>query len=504
MIKKFSFNFKFLDRFKKKKADDSISSDEYTTDNQENQSEYDDEDGPITFAEMKKPGAEVEESFEEIENVEIAPTRTPQFQTLPTSDDTEFESAESSEEFAEKTLGGYKLPPKDENNNFANFQIENTEENSSFDQLETHHEEFSNDLLPPKPEEAKKFKFNFPKFNRESFGKIKTNSFDFRNRFQKIEKLNWTEAIQKIFSPYSRPKIHTGFTIIAIICFTYLLGKSFALFTSRMTKIEVKPKSSINVPSAGQDTTVMDIGKISSTNLFNAKETEEMKKAGPKINIEQIVCLDADRPTTSQMKLLDTIVLQDSVKSVASVQVRGEENLLNIREGEKVENYEISRIKRMKLILKNLETGDCEYIASDKEDENNSPSPITVLPASKAKSIFKSMNPNIKNDGNTFKIKKNYRDQMVTKMNDILTQARAIQITNPDGTMCFKMTEVVAGSVYTQLNIQENDIVCSINGRKIDNLNELMGLLGRIKDIDSMQIGLKRNGMQENLEYSFE
>jgi type II secretory pathway component PulC len=70
--------------------------------------------------------------------------------------------------------------------------------------------------------------------------------------------------------------------------------------------------------------------------------------------------------------------------------------------------------------------------------------------------------------------------------------------------MCFKMTEVVAGSVYTQLNIQENDIVCSINGRKIDNLNELMGLLGRIKDIDSMQIGLKRNGMQENLEYSFE
>ena len=114
------------------------------------------------------------------------------------------------------------------------------------------------------------------------------------------------------------------------------------------------------------------------------------------------------------------------------------------------------------------------------------------------------MNPNIKNTGNSFKIKKNYRDEMVTKMSDILTQAKAIQITNPDGSLCFKMTEIVPGSIYTQLNIQESDIICNVNGRKIENLNELMGLLGRIKEIDSMQIGLKRNGMQENLDYNFE
>ena len=94
------------------------------------------------------------------------------------------------------------------------------------------------------------------------------------------------------------------------------------------------------------------------------KKLEEMKKAGPKLNVDEIVCLDADRPTTSQIKLLDTIVLQDSVKSVASVQVRGEENLLNIREGEKVENYEISRIQRMKLILKNLDSVLLFYLLS--------------------------------------------------------------------------------------------------------------------------------------------
>ena len=43
-----------------------------------------------------------------------------------------------------------------------------------------------------------------------------------------------------------------------------------------------------------------------------------------------------------------------------------------------------------------------------------------------------------------------------------------------------------------------------INGKKIENLNELMSLLGRIKEIDQFQLTLKRNGMNENLEYNFE
>jgi type II secretory pathway component PulC len=93
---------------------------------------------------------------------------------------------------------------------------------------------------------------------------------------------------------------------------------------------------------------------------------------------------------------------------------------------------------------------------------------------------------------------------MVTNMSDILTQAKAIQIMNPDGSLCFKMTEVVKGSLYSQLNIQEDDIICNINGKKIENLNDLMGLLGKIKEIDQFQLGLKRNGMSENLDYGFE
>jgi type II secretion system protein C len=498
MVKKFSFNFKFLDRFKKKKNEEDLNLNEEVT--QDNESSIED-DEPISFQEMQRPDKSQSVTEANFSN-----------------NDTEYESAESSEEFAEKTLSGFKMPTQEsiDSSHLTNHKeisksdisnpfyqtIENTEIESPSDKVDDENVVYQEMQPPTKPEEVKKFKFNFPSFNRDSFGNFKASNL--KNSFQKIEKLNWNEIIQKIFSPYSRGKIHNLFLILLVISFTYLLGKSFALFTNRTTKIDIKSKSTINIPAEGVDTSLTDINKITATNLFNASENENVKPVGPKINIAEIVCVDADRPTTSPMKLLDTIVLQDSVKSVASVQVRGSQDLMNIREGEKIDNIEISKIKRMKLILKNLETGDCEYLSTEKEDELVTSSPIKILPASQAKSIFKSMNPSIKNEGNNFKIKKKYRDEMVTKMSDILTQAKAIQITNPDGTMCFKMTEVVPGSIYTQLNIQENDIVCNINGRKIDNLNELMGLLGRIKEVDSMQIGLKRNGMQENLEYGFE
>ena len=198
------------------------------------------------------------------------------------------------------------------------------------------------------------------------------------------------------------------------------------------------------------------------------------------------------------------MVFQNSIKSVASFQVRGDTELKNVREGDRInDQVEVSKISRLKVVLKNLQTGDCEYAVAETESDRTSPQ-IKIMSPKAGKSLFKSLNPNIKNIGNNFKIKKTFRDSMITNMSEVLTQAKALQIINPDGSLCFKMTEIVPGSIYSQLNIQENDIVCNINGKKIDNLNDLMGLLGKIKDIDQFQIGLKRNGMSENLEYNFE
>ncbi|MGZ3788701.1 MAG: hypothetical protein ACXVLQ_09275 [Bacteriovorax sp.] len=449
MKNKFKFNLSFLDRFKKQK-------------HHEGQEGQDDTDL-------------VEES---------------------SSSRSEFDSDESPEEFAEKTLGGFNVNKYQKELQEA---AQNAAENPDADEDNTE-KDFS---LPEIPEASKKFSFKFPKFNSEAAKNRIKSSLSGKSPMGGLDKWSWNDFVLRLFSPYTRGKIHSVFIILMVITVTYMLGKNLALFMSKAPPV-AKTVKSAQVPLETANTTVQDLNKITSTNLFNAKESDKVQANVSKKDIESIVCLDAQKRTNLEIKLLDTIVLQDSVKSVASVQFRGSSELTNVREGERLDEMaEVSKIDRMKLILKNLQTGDCEYASSEAEEGPAMP-PLNIISPQKGKALFKSMNPNIKNVGNSFKIKRTFRDSMINNMSEVLTQAKALQITNPDGSLCFKMTEVVPGSLYSQLNIQENDIICNINGKKIENLNELMGLLGRIKEIDQFQIGLKRNGMSENLEYGFE
>lgn len=467
-MKKFKFDFRFLDRFKKNKN----------------------------------------------EEHEIGDADAPHEVGGPESD---YESDESPEDFAEKTLGGfninkYRQQLQEAKDTVDSGSEESSDEESSETERDQHQEDyeptepnfqFQQMPLPGKPEVSKKFNFKFPKFNfNPAAEKIKAG-LSGNSPINTFEKLSWNDFVLRLFSPYTRGKVHSLFIILLVITVTYMVGKNMALFFNKPQPV-AKTSLPLQLPQEKANTTIQDINKITSTNLFNAKQSDKSAGSDIKKDVNSIICLDAEKATNLEIKLLDTIVLQDSVKSVASVQIRGSSELTNVREGERLDEMaEVSKIGRLKVILKNLETGDCEYAMTDAEPEQAMPD-LKILSPKAGRALFKSLNPNIKNVGNTFKIKRTFRDSMINNMSDVLTQAKAVQITNPDGSLCFKMTEVVPGSLYTQLNIQDNDIICNINGKKIDNLNELMGLLGRMKEIDQFQIGLKRNGMNENLEYGFE
>ncbi len=462
-MKKFNFNFKFLDRFKKS---------------------------------HHEPESEIEENAHEVETDDDNATSTSSHVYSESHNEDSY-SDDNPEEFAEKTLSNFNLSKfREENQHLVNDNIgeDKTDHNISYEELDP----------PGKPEVASKFRFKFPNLKKFSSDRNLKERFSNASPMKSIDKFSWNDFILKLFSPYTRGKIHGAFVILLVVTFTYLIGKSIALFMGRSTPMVSSVKSNISTPIEKADTTVQDINRISSTNLFNIKESDKVDTKKVQIDIASIVCVDAEKPTSEPLKLLDTIVLQDSVKSVASVQVRGSSDLVNVREGEQLNNaVEVAKINRMKVILKNLTTGDCEYVASEGEEAPSMP-PMQILSPKAGQKLFKSSNPSIKNVGNSFKIKRQFRDKMISNMSEVLTQAKAVQITNPDGSLCFKMTEVVPGSVYSQLDIQNDDIICNINGKKIENLNELMGLLGRIKEIDQFQIGLRRNGMNENKEYGFD
>lgn len=322
-----------------------------------------------------------------------------------------------------------------------------------------------------------------------------------------LSNIKWDHVVASVFSVPNRSKIHKAF-IICLISFTsYGIGKSIGLF---LEDTGLSPRgeaaSLIEVP---EGTSVSDIQTIAKVDLFNASpetENEEPVEVEPTPQVdENLICKTAQKNSGLPIDLKNTVVLQDSVKSVASVQVRGQKEAIDIREGQRITNIaEVGKIDRQRLIFKNLNSGECEYIQNQEDDKGAKPA-FNVVSREEGQPLLDKQQDNaIKNEGNSFSIKKSLRDEMLGNISEVLTQARAIQIQNSDGSYAFKMTEIVPGSIYSKLNIKNGDIIEQIDGQKISDLNEVMTKFGRIREVDNLSLTIKRDGSTQTYDYSFE
>ena len=64
------------------------------------------------------------------------------------------------------------------------------------------------------------------------------------------------------------------------------------------------------------------------------------------------------------------------------------------------------------------------------------------------------------------------------------------------------MTELDSEGIFPYLGIQDGDIITSINGKPIYDMNEVMLLFGRIKGLSNLSLGIKRDGTPSTQEYS--
>jgi len=311
-----------------------------------------------------------------------------------------------------------------------------------------------------------------------------------------FSELNPEQWVPYLLGEASRHTIHRTFLVALTITSFYFGGKFVGMWLGKTKKSKgFAPRSQ----RVAQYNPRLDANHIKNSNIFNAKEslTEKPRTVKPK-EPEVKICRIANRKSSLPIKLINTIVLQDSVKSVASVSKRGK--IVSLREGEKIEGMaEIGKIDRLKVVFKNLNSGSCEYIENvDKKAKRAfARKKLKVTPPRKIKK------GGIQGVGNKYSIKKSVRDQLLSNIGEVLTQARAIQIKNPDGTLSYKMTDVVPGSIYSQLDIQNGDIVTGINGKKITSLNELMSMFGKLKQNDSYELTIKRSGSEKTLNYNF-
>lgn len=322
----------------------------------------------------------------------------------------------------------------------------------------------------------------------------------------KITHLNVKNYHNEFFLSKHRQKIHRGFQILLVTTIIYTAGK--------FTGLLIKGTKDYKAITSGTDISIENeseltkkkIAEHKSANLFKTQAKIVQDTPTKKTVVKtDTTCSKATKKSSLPIKLVNTIVAQDSVKSIASVQVRSSNKLIEFRQGEKINNLaQLDRIERLKLIVKNLKDGSCESIESEAARERIS-SPINVLSSTESKRFKKAQKKikGIENDGNSFTIDKTLIAQKMENIQDILTQARGIQITNPDGTLSFKIVDIQPGGVFSYLGIENGDIITQINGQPISDLNMIMGLFGKITNLDKLNITINRGGTPTPLDYKF-
>jgi len=307
-----------------------------------------------------------------------------------------------------------------------------------------------------------------------------------------------SRSIEKFLSRSSRETIHQAGLVLLICAVTYTLGKTTAIVLRGTPALDTAKDFTISLPLVNSFNPAT-LAQVKSINIFRTNTG----LGGGKKTLADKKCEEAEQASNLPIKLVNTVVLQDTVKSIASVQVRGDRDLQEVRVGDQISNIaQIFKITRLEILVKNLESGMCESITSETKSRERT-SPISVMSASQSRDYKANKKiSGIDNVGNKFTISKVLLDEKLKDIAGVLTQARAVKIQNPDGSLAFKMTELDPSGIFPYLGIQDGDIITSINGKPIYDMNEVMLLFGRIKGLDQLSLGIKREGTDSTQDYS--
>jgi general secretion pathway protein C len=89
-------------------------------------------------------------------------------------------------------------------------------------------------------------------------------------------------------------------------------------------------------------------------------------------------------------------------------------------------------------------------------------------------------------------------------MGQILTQARALPYQENGKTVGFKITEIVPGSIYEKIGLQNGDIIQRVNSQDVDDPSKFFQLYQGLQNERSISIDLLRGGQAQTMNYEIQ
>lgn len=204
-------------------------------------------------------------------------------------------------------------------------------------------------------------------------------------------------------------------------------------------------------------------------------------------------------PSQLPLNLIGTLVHSVPEKSIASIEIRGKNQVISYSPGKEIEGMaNIVRIERQKVIFRNLNSNRLEFIEIKKE--GSKVSFAASKPTAPAGNEVK------KTGDNTFAIKRTDLLKYTNDLSSILMQARAVPNREP-GTgniNGFRLLDMQPGSIYEQLGLQRMDVLKTVDGTLVDSPAKAMELYQSLKNNPKIVLQVERNGKTETMTYNIQ
>ncbi|MBI4924992.1 MAG: hypothetical protein HY843_03625 [Bdellovibrio sp.] len=207
---------------------------------------------------------------------------------------------------------------------------------------------------------------------------------------------------------------------------------------------------------------------------------------------------DASGPpvrTILPLNLIGTLILKDELRSIATIEDKSQNMVFPVRvEDEIPAKIKVLKIESRRVTFVNILSGRKEFV--ELPDDPALMNPRITLGGSK------STGPGIeKVSPNQFNITRAEVDKALGNLNEILTQARCVPNFEggvPAGYKCF---QIVSGSIYDKLGLQNDDVIMKINGQDITDPAQAFQHLASLKEANHFEMQVKRGGKPLNYTY---
>ena len=306
---------------------------------------------------------------------------------------------------------------------------------------------------------------------------------------QNFDPQKTTEWASKVFQ---KQNVNFYGTLATITLSTYFLSDLTALGVDQLIP-EPKPFRTALTRNSRADRSGDEYPLIYSRNLFNSQGL---------IPGENTPGNNSNDPggtpvrTSLPLNLIGTLILTNELHSIATIEDKSVSLVYPVRvEDEIAGKIRILKIEANKVTFINKSSNRREFIDIPEEPgalPNNRIIPGRVsTPGAGIEKVAPTQ----------FNVARTEVDKALSDLNNILTQARAVPNFENGSAAGYKLFQIVPGSIYDKLGLQNGDVITGFNGQAISDPGKAFEELSNLKTSNHLELQVKKDGKVLNYTY---